>query len=279
MYDLDNPVFNGLSFDLPSFFPFLPPSHFPSPSPICFPPQFGFFPYPYPPPPLLPLPSPSPPPQGANQALPKQLILVPAPLTIPSSPSIETSQNIPSKSQSSVVGGSKKLFHIDAKLFSFSFDGGRFDSYAIHETRRNVKSSIWVGRRGMEWILTCLDDIRDWVAGHVLLCKRFRDNGKLLEFCGRSNKAGLFVVIAVYFGGSRRRCIMIPASSNRAGWSLFQKELRNFCFGAKLVSLAKVSLNNGGGGGQLAGGGRSGKSMSIYGNQQKIRNFEKNGTK
>ena len=72
---------------------------------------------------------------------------------------------------------------------------------------------------------------------------------------------------------------MIPASSNRAGWSLFQKELRNFCFGAKLVSLAKVSLNNGGGGGQLAGGGRSGKSMSIYGNQQKIRNFEKNGTK
>ena len=38
---------------------------------------------------------------------------------------------------------------------------------------------------------------------HVLLCKRFRENGKLLEFCGRSNKAGLFVVIAIYFGGSR----------------------------------------------------------------------------
>ena len=112
-------------------------------------------------------------------------------------------------------------------LFSFSFDGGRSDSYAIHETRRNVQSSIWVGRRGIEWLLTCLEDIRDWVPGHVLLCKRFRENGKLLEFCGRSNKAGLFVVIAVYFGGSRRGCIMIPASSNRAGWSLFEKELRN----------------------------------------------------
>ena len=105
------------------------------------------------------------------------------------------------------------------------------------------------------------------MSGHVLLSKRFRENGKLLEFCERSKKASMFVVIAVYFGGSRRGCIMIPVSSNRAGWSLFQKELRNFCSGAKPVSLAKLSLNNGGGGGQLASGGRSGKCMSVYGNQ------------
>ena len=114
---------------------------------------------------------------------------------------------------------------------------------------------------------------------HVLLCKRFRENGKLLEFCGRSNKVGLFVVIAVYFGGSRRGSIMIPASSNRAGWSLFQNELRNFCFGAKPVSLAKVSVFNGGGGGQLASDGQSRKSMFVSGNQQKFRKFGKNGTK
>ena len=68
---------------------------------------------------------------------------------------------------------------------------------------------------------------------------------------------------------------MIPASTNRASWSLFQKELRNFCSGAKPVSLAKVSVFNGGGGGELAGGGRSGKILSVYGNQQKSRNFEK----
>ena len=72
---------------------------------------------------------------------------------------------------------------------------------------------------------------------------------------------------------------MIPASSNRASWSLFQNELRNFCFGAKPVSLAKVSVFNGGGGGQLASDGRSGKSMFVSGNQQKFRKFEKNGTK
>ena len=57
------------------------------------------------------------------------------------------------------------------------------------------------------------------------------------------------MVIAVDFGGTRRGCIMILASSNRASWCLFQKELWNFFFGAKLVSMAKVSFNNGGGGG------------------------------
>lgn len=106
--------------------------------------------------------------------------------------------------------------------------GGRSNSYAIHENRRNVRSSIWVGRRGMEWIISCFSDIRDWVPGQDDLCKRLREYGKLIEFCGRSNNAGLFVVIAVYFGGAQRGCVMIPASSNRAGWSLIQKELRNF---------------------------------------------------
>ena len=58
---------------------------------------------------------------------------------------------------------------------------------------------------------------------------------------------------------------MIPTSSNRAGWSLFQRELRNFVTGAKSVSLAEVSSKNGGGGGgQSAGGDQSGKLLSIY---------------
>ena len=59
---------------------------------------------------------------------------------------------------------------------------------------------------------------------------------------------------------------MIPVSSNHVGWSLFQKELRNFCFGAKSVSMAKVSFSNGGGSDQFASGGRSGKIMSVYDN-------------
>ena len=99
-------------------------------------------------------------------------------------------------------GGSKIPFRIDAKLFSFSFNGGWHDSYAIHESSRHVKHTIWVGRKGLELILSCFANIRDRVLGKVPVCKRFRDNNKLLEFCGRSNKAGVFVVIAEYFGGA-----------------------------------------------------------------------------
>nr|POF14674.1 hypothetical protein CFP56_52660 [Quercus suber] len=99
--------------------------------------------------------------KGPNHVLPKLPNLAPAPLAIPDIPTIESSQYIPPLPQSSDHRGSKRLFHIDAKLFSFSFDGGMSDLYAIHETCRDVKSSIWVGHRGMEWILTCLADIRD----------------------------------------------------------------------------------------------------------------------
>ena len=48
---------------------------------------------------------------------------------------------------------------------------------------------------------------------------------------------------------------MIPASSNRAGWSLFQRELRNFFTGAISGSMANISSNNGGGGGGQSAGG------------------------
>nr|POE92308.1 hypothetical protein CFP56_71994 [Quercus suber] len=58
---------------------------------------------------------------------------------------------------------------------------------------------------------------------------------------------------------------MIPASYNRASWSLFQREMRNFFTGAKSVSMAEVSFKNGGSGGsQFASGDWSGKLFSVY---------------
>ena len=110
--------------------------------------------------------------------------------------------------------------------------------------------------------------------GQDVLCKRFRDNGKLIEFCGRSNKARLFMVIAIYFGGARRGYVMIPASSNHAGWSLIQKELRNFFSSAKPPS-ARASSDNSGGVGQTVDDGRNRNNLPIYGNQRKLRNLKK----
>ena len=47
--------------------------------------------------------------------------------------------------------------------------------------------------------------------------------------------------------------------------------MRNFFTSAKPVSMAEVSSKNG-------GGDRSGKLLFVYGNQQKIRNYENFGT-
>ena len=77
----------------------------------------------------------------------------------------------------------------------------------------------------------------------------------MIEFCGRSNRAGLFVVIAEYFERSRRD-----------KESLFQREIRNFFSGAKPISMAKESFIKGGGGGQSTSGGLSGNILSIFGN-------------
>ena len=154
-------------------------------------------------------------------------MLTPPLLPVISLPKTDTkpASNLNTPPSSSVQGGQKLPFCIDVKFFSFSFNGGRHDSYALHESSRHVKHTIWVGCKGLEWILSCFVDIHDWVPGKVSICKRFRENNKLLEFCERSNKAGVFVVIVEYYGGACQGCVMIPASSNCAGWSLFQRDL------------------------------------------------------
>ena len=84
-----------------------------------------------------------------------------------------------------------------------------------------------------------------------------RDSGKTiscLNFMLRSNEAGLSVVIAMFFGGARRGCIMIPESINRFGWTLFQKELGVFLTGEK-PRMGGVIPDITGGAGPVDGGG------------------------
>ena len=132
---------------------------------------------------------------------------------------------------------------------------------------------MWIGRKGLEWILSCFADIRDWVPGKDLLYKHFRENNKFFEFRGRSNKAGIFVDIAVFFGGARRGCVMVPASSNRAGWNLYSRALDSFLAGSNTVGVEGRISGGAGGGGQMDGV-LDGKKLFNTGNQRKLRNFE-----
>ncbi|KAF3973645.1 hypothetical protein CMV_002939 [Castanea mollissima] len=247
------------------------PGFFPSP----FPSPFGFFPFPFHPPcPPYPSSLNIPPPS----ILPLQPQIWPRSVTTDSSLPLPNSLPLPPKSSPLSKGGSNGSFRIDSKTFSFSFVDGQADSYVIHERRRNFKSSVCLGRKGLVWILSCFADIRDWVPGKEYLYKRFRENNKLFEFRGRSNKAGIFVEIAVYYGGARRGWIMVPASSNRSGWSLFSKELDRFLSGSNTASvIGRISDEEAGAGAGPAltvGGGHFGKKSPKIRKQRKLRKFE-----
>uniref|UniRef100_A0A7N2KSK3 Uncharacterized protein n=1 Tax=Quercus lobata TaxID=97700 RepID=A0A7N2KSK3_QUELO len=212
----------------------LSPPQFPGFFPLPFPPPFSFLPYhPFcpplnsalstPPSSVLPLhPPPLPRPTNTNN-----ISLTPLPNNVPLPISVP-------KLSPQVRGGSIGSFRIDSKSFSFSFDGGRADSYAIHESRWNFKSSVRLSRKGMKWVLSCFVDIRDWVPGKDLLYKHFRENNKFFEF--------------------------------RASDS--------FLAGSNTVGVEGRISGGAAAGGQMDGGGLDGKKLFNTGNQRKLRNFE-----
>ena len=81
----------------------------------------------------------------------------------------------------------------------------------------------------------------------------------------------------MYYGGARRGCVMILASSNWFGWCLFTKKLDRFLLGANTVWLEGRTSTDAVGGGPTNGGGQNGKKSFNYGNQRKLRNFKNTG--
>ena len=79
------------------------------------------------------------------------------------------------------MGAARVFFILMQKKFYFPLTAGSL-THMLFMRIRNIKSSIWVGHKGMEWILSCFANIRDWVPGKDFFCKRFRENNKLLEF-------------------------------------------------------------------------------------------------
>lgn len=83
--------------------------------------------------------------------------------------------------------------------------------------------------------------------------------------------------IAVYYGGTCCDCAMIPASLNRSGWCVFQKELDKFLFGENTVLVAERTSEGISGGGLMAGGDQNSKKLINYGNQRKNGKFQNSG--
>ena len=86
------------------------------------------------------------------------------PSTLQSKPTITLSQ-LPKpqqpkpKPQLGEIERISTFFRINSKVFSLAFDGGRIDSYAIHERRGKFHGSIRVGHLGLDWFIACLADL------------------------------------------------------------------------------------------------------------------------
>nr|POE44928.1 transcriptional corepressor [Quercus suber] len=83
---------------------------------------------------------------------------------------------------------------------------------------------------------------------------------------GRSNKASLFVDIAVYYDGPCHGCVMILASSNHFGWCLFTKELDRFLSGENTILVEGMTSDGAVGGGLTDSSGQNGKKTFNYDN-------------
>ena len=106
------------------------------------------------------------------------------------------------------------------------------------------------------------------------MCKRYRENNKFFVFRGRSNKAGIFVDIVVFYGGACYGCVMVPVSSNQSGWCLFSKELESFLSGSNAGWVEGRTSNEAEGGGSTDGNGDNEKIFLKTGIWQKLRKFE-----
>ncbi|KAF3944735.1 hypothetical protein CMV_028819 [Castanea mollissima] len=124
-----------------------------------------------------------------------------------------------------------RLLTPSVKSFLLAFGGGRMDSCSITEKRGKHQGSIRVGRLGLDWIIACLVELCQWDFSKKHFFKWFHKYHKILEFCSKSNKGGLFVEISEYHNGARRGCFRVPKGMNRGGWAFLETKQHVFFLG------------------------------------------------
>ena len=98
--------------------------------------------------------------------------------TQPHMPFIHKSKHTKPQPKSSEVRGNS--FRIDSKKFSLGFDGGRVDSYHIMETKTKFQGSMWLGKRGLRWMLGEMGKMRHISSTSTGIFKFLRDGYQTL---------------------------------------------------------------------------------------------------
>ncbi|GMY20918.1 kinesin-like protein kin-4c, partial [Fagus crenata] len=135
-------------------------------------------------------------------------------------------------------------FCIDSKVFKLAFDGGRVDPYHIMECRGRFRGSLWIGIKGLRWILDIFVKIRTTnltLEGFFVFHK---DGYRVLKFSCLANRGGRFVEISEYHSGTHRGSIRIPEGRKGARWSVFEFQIRK-CFLGEIQKHSTVSTSSG----------------------------------
>ena len=124
------------------------------------------------------------------------------------------------------------------------FDGGRADPYHIVETKGKVRGSLWLGRKGLQWALGELGNLKHSSPTDTRIFKFMRDGYRTLELSCLSNRGGRYVELSEYHGGAQRGNLRIPEGRHGAGWIRFGTELTKY-FLTKLESGVSEQSGNG----------------------------------
>ena len=115
------------------------------------------------------------------------------------------------------------------------FKGGRTDPYHIMERRGRFRGSLWVGSRGLKWLMEEMGGMMKPGSHLEGFFRFFRDGYRILELSCLKNRGGRFMELCDYHSGSQQGNLRIPEGKEGAGWARFDRELRNFFLGEKLM--------------------------------------------
>jgi hypothetical protein len=107
-------------------------------------------------------------------------------------------------------------FAVEAKLFSFSANADKSE-LRLEERRKGFVGSLLLSLQCSDW----LEDIVEVAAlspGKEDFTKSFRENGKALMVRKGCNKAGCFLVAAIFVEGGWRGGIWFPGGCEGWGW-------------------------------------------------------------
>ena len=123
------------------------------------------------------------------------------------------------------------VFCIDSKAFRLTFDGGKEYPYNITECQGRYRGSLWVGLRGLRWILEVFVKLRNPSQTIEGFFEFHRDGYRVLEVSCLVNRGGRYVEVSEYHSGIQRGSVRIPEGRRGAGWLVFECQVRKYFLG------------------------------------------------